>query len=87
MEDTTIQLTPAALALVPLIAGIIQQLKLLPIIAPARPYMSLVALVLGVALSFATSVANPVTSGLVIGLMAVGGYKVMGAKPESPPTP
>ena len=79
MNEITVQLTPEMLALVPVVAAIIQLIKRFDFVEKIKSYLPLISIGLGVGLSFATQMPDPVIPGLIIGLAASGGYDLLKA--------
>jgi hypothetical protein len=77
MESLNTELTPAILALVPVIAGVIQVLKRAKGAEALKPWLSIIALALGVGLCYATKVPEPILPGIIVGLMSSGAYSVL----------
>jgi len=63
-----------------LVVGILQIIKQTPIADGLKKWMPLVALAIGVGISFAAGMANPAVTGIQLGLMAAGGYDVLSIK-------
>jgi hypothetical protein len=83
MNDT-IQLTPAMLGMVPVVALVLQIIKKLPFATKVLPYMPIISIGVGIGAALATSIANPIVAGVLIGVAASAGYdqfkKINGAK-------
>ena len=81
--NETITLTPTMLGLIPVVALILQVLKQVPHYTKIKPYTPVIAMVIGVGVSVAASVANPVIVGIMIGMAASTGYdQFKASKPE-----
>ena len=72
MEST--QLTPEMLALVPIVAGVLQALKKIPIIDKIKAYMPFLSMALGLGAVYALTGEPQVIPAVVMGLMASGLY-------------
>ena len=80
MNDT-IQLTPAMLALVPIIAYFVQIIKSIITdyawFAKAKKFLPLVAVFFGIGLSYLCQIDNFVVAGILEGIAAVAGYETL----------
>ena len=84
MEDTlTISLTPAMLALVPVVATILQVLKKVEVVQKFKEWLPFASIGLSLALCYLTKMPNPMLPSIVIGLVASGGYDLLRSKPGS----
>lgn len=74
--NTTIELTPAMLGLVPVVAYFLQMFKGLPtpISSKLDPFMPIVSMLVGIGLSYLMSIDNPVLAGILIGMASSTGY-------------
>lgn len=72
--NETIELTPSMLAVVPLVAYVIEVMKTLPKADKIKPYLPIISMVVGVGGAYAFSIANPVVAGIMIGMAASTGY-------------
>lgn len=87
--NTSIELTPAMLAIIPVIAYFINVLK--GIIEPykwydrAKRFLPVIAILFGVGLSYLFQIDNPTVSGILTGIVSVGGYEILKARPEVKP--
>jgi len=72
-----IELTPAMLVLIPVVAAIIQQIKKVPQLKAYSYLLPLVSLALGVGLCFLQKLPNPIMAGILIGLSASGAFDVL----------
>jgi len=77
MEQVVIELTPEMLALVPVVAAIIQVLKKIPAIAKIKGWLPFVSVGISLGLGYIAQVPDPVLSAVIIGLVAVGGYEIV----------
>ena len=71
--------TPEMMMWGPLILGVIQMLKDIPIVARFRDWLPFVTLLMAVGVALAFKWENPLASGLVLGLSILGGYKAANA--------
>lgn len=72
--DTTITITPEMLGLVSVTVMIIQILKQVPIYSKVEGYTPVITVFISIGLAFATTITNPLISGIIIGAVAVLGY-------------
>lgn len=70
--------TPESLII--LIAAIIQMVKQIPFFANKADWLPLIALGVGVGLAYAASMSNPIVAGIMLALMAIGGYETVTRK-------
>lgn len=85
MEQLNIELTPAMLVLIPVVAAIIQQIKKIPQLKIYRNLLPLVSLAFGIGLCFLQKLPNPIMAGILIGLSASGAFDVLRNKTTKPP--
>jgi len=78
-----IQLTPEMLALVPVVAAIIQMLKKIPQITPYKDLLPLAAIGISVALVYSVNYLAFLLPAIIVGLMACGGYEMLKSKPKT----
>ena len=85
--NTEITLTPAMLAIVPIVAYFIQIIKGLPYAEKLTPYLPILSGLVGIGLSYLFAIENPVIAGILIGMAASTGYNQFKAtsKPEENP--
>ena len=69
-----ITLTPAMMALVPVVSMIMQVIKGVPIYDKIKAYTPIVTMVIGIGAAYAASIANPIVAGILIGVTASAGY-------------
>lgn len=69
-----IALTPEMVALVPVIAGVLQALKKIPIIDQIKAYMPFVSMLLGLGIVYAQTSEIQIIPAVMIGLTASGLY-------------
>ena len=75
MEDSlTVQLTPAAMLLIPMVAGIVQILKRIKAVEKIKGWLPFVSMGIALGLGYLQQVDNPVMTALIVGLVASGGY-------------
>ena len=79
-SQLSIELTPAMLAMVPLVAAVLQMFKNLPLLETYKRYFPIAALALGIGAAFLQGFPNPILVGIVIGLTAAGSYDVLKGK-------
>lgn len=77
-----IQLTPEMLALVPVVAGIIQMLKKVKYVEPYKDLLPLMAIVISVALVYSVTYLAFLIPAIIVALMAVGGFEMLKSKPS-----
>ena len=70
----TITLTPAMLALVPIVTMIMQMLKQMKPYYRIKAYTPIITCGISVGLAFAVSISNPIVAGIIIGVTASAGY-------------
>ena len=75
MENLETMLTPQMLALVPLIVGILQVVKKIPIIQKIKDYLPFVSMGIAAAVLIATKQPDPILPSVIIGLLACGGFE------------
>ncbi len=87
MDETyTITLTPAMMALVPVVATLLQLAKAVKPLEKIKPYFPFVGIGISYGLCILTGVTSPVMPSILIGLVAAGGYDMLKAKPPVAPT-
>ena len=75
--ELTTELGPQALALVAVIAVLVQQLKRIPYVVSLKeklPIFVICSMALGIAAAHYQGIVNPIVAGIVMGLMASGAY-------------
>jgi hypothetical protein len=75
--EFAIELSPKLLALVPVIAAIIQILKRLPQLQALKAWLPVVSVVLGIGFAYLNKVPDPIVPGITLGLLASGAYDVL----------
>jgi hypothetical protein len=83
-NQLTVNLTPDMLALVPVVAMILQLLKRFPAIDQIKEWLPFVSIGVSMALCFGTQTTNPVVASVIIGLVASGGYDALKTPPALP---
>lgn len=73
-----INLTPEVSVV--LIGAIVQIIKQIPFFADKKEWLPLISLGIGVGLAYAASMGNPIVAGIMLGLMAIGGYETVTKK-------
>lgn len=79
MEDLTFEMTPQVLALIPVVAAILQILKRIEPIQQVKQWLPFIAIGLAVGLAYLTKVPEPILPAIVVGLMASGAYDALKA--------
>lgn len=77
LEEPLIVLTGESLIVVAVVAAVLQLLKRIPALAVLTAWLPLVSLGLGVGGAFLWGVTDPLPTGILIGLVASGGYDVL----------
>ena len=77
MENLTIELTPAMLALVPVVAAILQVLKRVEAIQKVKAWLPFAAIGVALALGYLTKMPDPIIPSIIIGLVSSGGYDLL----------
>ncbi len=77
MEDFSITLTPAMLALVPVVAALLQFAKRLDFVQEMKQWLPLISIGIALGIGYATKMPNPIMNSIVIGLVASGGYDLL----------
>lgn len=81
--DLTFEMTPQILALIPIVAAILQVLKRIEPIQAVKQWLPFIAIGLAIGLAFMMKVPDPIMPGIVAGLMAGGAYDALKApKPK-----
>jgi len=80
MENLNVELTPAMLALVPVVAAILQMVKRLPIPIQVKEFLPGISMLIALGLLYSQSVPDPILPSVIIGLMASGGYDLLKQK-------
>jgi len=88
MENLNVELTPAMLALVPVVATIIQVVKRIlaskgmPVVINSltKEFMPFVSMGIALALMYYGKVSNPLLPAVIIGLTACGGFDLLKGK-------
>lgn len=78
-----IELKPELLALVPVVAAIIQMLKKIPAIKPYKDWLPIVAIGISVALVYSVDYLAFLVPAIIVGLLACGGYEMLKSKPKT----
>lgn len=79
METLTINLTPQMLALVPLVAAVLQILKRLAFMDKFTEWLPFISIGVAMGLGFLTKMPDPILPSVIIGLVASGGYDLLKA--------
>jgi len=84
MEQLNVELTPAMLALVPVVAALLQMIKKFPLPDKIKEFLPGASMLIALGLLYASKVPNPILPSVIIGLMACGGYDLLKQKKGSP---
>lgn len=76
MEDLTISLSPAALALVPIVALILQMIKKIEAFDKIKQYMPFISIAVALGLGYLTKMPDPIMPSILIGIAASGTYSL-----------
>ena len=77
MENLTISLTPEMLALVPVVALILEVAKKIKAVEKLKEWMPFISVGIAYGLSCLTGIENPVLPSILIGLVASGSYDLV----------
>ena len=80
MQNLNVELTPAMLALVPVVAAILQMVKRLPLPIQVKEFLPGASMLIALGLLYSQSVPDPILPSVIIGLMASGGYDLLKQK-------
>lgn len=83
MENLNVEMTPAMLALVPVVAAILQMIKRFPIPVQAKEFLPGISMLIALGLLCAYEVPDPILPSVLIGLMASGGYDLLKQKKKT----
>jgi len=72
MNDIT--LSPELLALVPFVVGLLQLIKRFSFAETIKPFIPFVAIAISCGYCYVQQIPDPVVSGLLLGMVASGGY-------------
>ena len=84
MDQLNVTLTPAMLAMVPIIATILQLLKRIEPLGNLKQWFPILSVGLSLGLGYVTNMPNPIVSSIIIGLVASGGYDVLKSPTKAP---
>lgn len=84
MEQLNVDLTPAMLALVPVVAAILQMIKKFPLPDKIKEFLPGGSMLIALGLLYANNVPDPILPSVIIGLMACGGYDLLKQKKVDP---
>ena len=73
-ENLTITLTPAMMAIVPVVAALLQVAKTFPIVVKFKAYMPVFSIVIAGVIAHLAKVEDPYMAGVLIGLASSTGY-------------
>ncbi len=79
MESLTIELTPEMLAMVPVVAAILQLAKRFVFVEKIKSFLPLIAIAISLGITYAGKMPDPILSSIIIGLTAVGGFELVKA--------
>jgi hypothetical protein len=79
MDQLNVNLTPEMLALVPVVAAIIQVLKRIPVIAKISNWIPFLSVGISLSLCYISGIKDPTVPAIVVGLMSSGGYDLLRA--------
>jgi len=77
MENLTVALTPAMLALVPVVAAILQVLKQVELMQKMKQWLPFCSIGIALGLGYLTKMPEPILPSVLIGLVASGGYDLL----------
>ena len=77
IETLNIELTPAMLALVPVVAAILQVIKRVEVMQKLKAWLPFVSIGIALGLGYLTKMSNPILPSIIIGLVASGGYDLL----------
>jgi hypothetical protein len=77
MDTLNINLTPEMLALVPVVAVILEALKRISILEKLKPWMPFISIGVALGLGYLTGIVQPIMPSIIIGLVASGGYDLL----------
>lgn len=80
LEDYSLTLTPAMLALVPVVAAILQFAKRIKAVQEIKEWLPVISIGLSFGLAQLTKLPDPIIGSVVIGLVACGSYDLLKAK-------
>lgn len=82
METLNVELTPAMLAFIPVVAALLQMLKKIPQVALFKEFLPVVSIAISAGLLYYQGVPNFIIPAVIIGLTACGGFDLLkGKKP------
>ena len=79
MESLTVNLTPEMLALVPVVAAILQLLKRVEAIEKVKEWLPFASIAIAYGVAYLTKMPEPILPAVIIGLVASGGYDLLRA--------
>jgi len=83
MENLNLELTPAMLAMVPIVAATIQMLKRIPAIEKLKEWIPLLSVAMSCGFMYYQGAQNFLLAGTIIGLTACGGFDALKQKKEN----
>lgn len=78
-EQLIIDLTPEMLALVPIVATVLQLAKRIEAIAKLKQWYPFLSIGIALGLGYLTGMEEPIAPSIIIGLVASGGYDLLKA--------
>ena len=79
MEDFTLTLTPAMMAIVPVVAILTQFTKRLEFINKNKAWLPFLSIAIALGVGYATSIPDPIPASILIGLVSSGSYDAVKA--------
>lgn len=83
MENLNVEMTPAMLALVPVVAAILQMIKKFPVPDRVKEFLPGISMLIALGLLYANKVPDPILPSVLIGLIACGGYDLLKQKKKT----
>jgi len=80
MENLNIELSPVMLAMIPVVAALLQMLKKIPYIVQYKEWLPMVSMVISFGLLYYQKVPEPIIPAIIIGLTACGGFDLLKGK-------
>ena len=80
MEDLTLNLTPEVLALIPIVAAILQVVKGISAVNKLKQWFPFFGIAIAYGLGLASGATDPVIQSVLVGLVAAGSYDLFKAK-------
>lgn len=84
METLNVELSAEMMALIPVVAAILQMLKKVPLVKKVKEWLPLASILISFGLLYYCGVQQPIVESVVIGLTASGGYDLLkGRQPKT----